>query len=132
MSIIPQRPPDTPLLQYYSTGKYPKSISYQNFKPSAAEPGDAARMNQRNKPPHEEVNIKPITQTRFSSRFYRPDKYLKPESGNMNIHQDLSNNNLHLNKIINQVKDVETNRVTQQTNYDKPKKEYEQAQCVDK
>lgn len=132
MSIIPQRPPDTPLLQYYSTGKYPKSISYKNFKPSAAEPGVAARMDQRNKQPHEEVNIKPITQSKFSSRHYRPDKYLKPEIGNMNIHQDVSNNNLHLNKIKNMVKDVETNRVAQQTNYDKPKREYEQAACVDK
>lgn len=132
MSIIPQRPPDTPLLQYYSTGKYPKPIEYKNIKPSAAEPGDAARMHERNRPPHEELNVKAITQTKFSSRFYRPDKYLKPESGNMNIHQDVSNNNLHLNKVKNRVKDVEANRAIQQSNYDKPVAEYHIANKVEK
>lgn len=81
MSIIPQRPPDTPLLQYYATGYYPKSINYNNHKPSNAEPGAAAKMIERNRQPNQEVNIKPITQTKFSQRFYRPDKYLKPEVG---------------------------------------------------
>ena len=101
MSIIPQRPPDTPLLQYYSTGLYPKEISYNNFKPSAAEPGDAARINQRNRQPHDEIDIKPTTQTLFSKRFYKPDKYIKPEMGSMKVDQNVSNNNLHLNKIHN-------------------------------
>lgn len=124
MSIIPQRPPDTPLLQYYSTGLYPKSISYQNHKSAAAEPGAAARMNERNRQPNEEVNIKPITQSKFSARHYRPDGYLKPQIGAVRVDQDVSNNNLHLNKIQNRVKDVENNRKAQQVNYDKPVQDY--------
>lgn len=71
------------------------------------------------------------TSNKFSSRFYRPDKYLKPESGNMKIQQDVSNNNLHLNKVKNRVKDVETNRVIQQTQYDKPTASYQVAKKVD-
>lgn len=104
MSIIPQRPPDTPLLQYYATGYYPKDITYNNFKPGAAAPGEAATIGQRNKQPHDEVDIKPITQTKISSRHYKPDKYLKPEIGNTVINQDVSNNNLHLNTIQNKCK----------------------------
>ena len=132
MSIIPQRPPDTPLLQYYSTGYYPKEISYSNFKPGAAAPGEAATINQRNRQPHDEVEIKPITQTKFSSRHYKPDKYLKVEIGNNTINQDVGNNSLHLNKIKNRIKDVEENRKALQTNYEKPVVTYEQAKMVDK
>jgi hypothetical protein len=124
MSIIPQRPPGTPLLGYYSTGLYPKTIKYANHKPAAAEPGSAARMNERNRQPNEELNIKPITQSKFSSRHYRPDKHLKPEHCSKKIDQDVSNNNLHLNKLHNQVKDVENNRRAQQVNYDKPIQDY--------
>lgn len=62
MSIIPQRPPDTPLLQYYSTGKYPKEIKSTTYKNISAEPGPAARIYQRNKLPNEEIDIKPTTQ----------------------------------------------------------------------
>ena len=119
-SVERQRPPDTPLLQYYSTGLYPKSVKYENHKSAAAEPGFAARMNERNRQPNEELNIKAITQSKFSARHYRPDGYLKPQVGSVRVDQDVSNNNLHLNKIHNRVKDVENNRKAQQTNYDKP------------
>lgn len=132
MSIIPQRPPNTPLLQYYATGYYPKSIKYDNFKPSNAEPGVAARMNERNKQPNEEIQIKPITQTLFSNRHYRPDKYLKPQCGGTKVDSDVSNNNLHLNKIHNRVNEVNKNKITQQVNYDKPTVSYQMAQQVDK
>jgi len=132
MSIIPQRPPDTPLLQYYSTGLYPKEINYNNFKSSAAVPGGAALIHERNRPPHEEVEIKPITQKKVSTRFYRPDKYLKPETGSLRIDQDVSNNNIHLNKIKNRVQDVQNNRKAQQVNYDKPVVQHNIAKMVDK
>ena len=132
MSIIPQRPPDTPLLNYYATGHYPKAIKYDNFKKSNAEPGAAAKMNDRNKQPHDEIQIKPITQTKFSSRHYRPDKYLRPERGSEKVETDVSNNNLHLNKIHNRVIDVSKNKKSQQINYDKPTVSYYQAKQVDK
>lgn len=50
----------------------------------------------------------------------------------MNIRSDVGNNNLHMNKIQNRVKDVEVNRKAQQVNYDKPTMEFEVAKCVDK
>jgi hypothetical protein len=131
MSIIPQRPPDTPLLQYYATGRYPKAIKYDNFKPSNAEPGVAARMGDRNKQPNEEIQIKPTTQTKFSARHYRPDGYLKPQIGSLRVDSDVSNNNLHLNKINNRINDVNKNRANQQVNFDKPTVNYYQAKQVE-
>ena len=68
MSTATQKPH---LLTYYSTGKYTGPISYKNHKPSVAEPGDAALMGDRNKQPHEEINVKAVTQSKFSSRHYR-------------------------------------------------------------
>ena len=50
----------------------------------------------------------------------------------MNIRSDINNNNLHLNKIQNQIKDVEINRKAQQINYDKPVNEFAVAKCMDK
>ena len=145
MSIIPQRPPDTPLMQYYSTGRYPKTIKQTNYKNISAEPGNAAKIGERNKQPNEEIDIKPVTQKKHSARFYRPDGYLKPETceinkqirgkeamGITNLYRDVANNNLHMNKINNMVKDVEKNRECKQDNFDKPTRGYKQAQQTDK
>ena len=132
MSIIPQRPPDTPLMQFFSTGKYSKPVPNANFKPSAAEPGNAARMNQRNLQPHDEINVKAVTQTRFSKRHYRPDKYLKPEEGVMKIDSHAADNNLTRNKVNNMKKDIETNRKIQQNNFGAPSNEFNVAKCMDK
>jgi len=87
-------------MQFFATGKYSKKVSLQNFKPSAAEPGCAARMGERNLQPHDEINVKAITNSNFSKRHYRPDKYLKPEAemNKIDVKQadcNLGNNNLN-------------------------------------
>ena len=57
-------------MQYYSLGKYPKKIEVIPVKKNYAEPGEAARINERNPQPFDDVNVKAITQSRFGHSSY--------------------------------------------------------------
>jgi hypothetical protein len=48
MSIVPQRPPDTPLLSFYATGACEQRSTRARVKHVLAEPGAAATKQIRN------------------------------------------------------------------------------------
>jgi hypothetical protein len=107
MSTIPQRPPDTPLLQYYTLGKYPKKVEQQAIKKNYAEPGDAAKITDRNPQPFDDVPAKAITQGRHPLSAYDPTNYTKAQKLGLSVNKDVSTNSLHLAKVSQQKKDLQ-------------------------
>ncbi|CDW85700.1 UNKNOWN [Stylonychia lemnae] len=65
------------------------------------EQGAALTIIERNKKPNEEVNIKPITQTKIGAEHYKPSWYLNPYDTTSNVSKDVSLNNLHSTRIFN-------------------------------
>lgn len=132
MSIIPHRPPDTPLMQFYSTGKYEKPISQRKFKPNAAEPGPAARMAERNLQPHDEINVKAVNQSKFSRRHYRPDGYIKIQNEVNKIDTKQTDSNLTMNKVHNMKRDIDINRKNLANNFGQQLNQYHVGKSVGK
>lgn len=72
-TMVPNRKPSTPLMEFYGTGLYRKHLK-QTGKQHKAEPGPAASKAERN---HRDINIKPTLHDEISLKFYKPF-YLNP------------------------------------------------------
>ena len=113
MSLIPNRPPATPLMQFHGVGKYEKKINgMAKGLRHPAEPGVSALLLERNLS-QDDLNVKPQLHDLINSKFYIPQKYLNPyqsqlstfpiktkvESGPHNSSTDISLNNTKRAKI---------------------------------
>ena len=86
-------------MRYYTLGEYPKKINVIPVKKNYAEPGEAAKMNERNPQPFDDVKAKTITQNKFGYNSYKPDGYLKMQQLNPTCNTDVNNNSLHRSKV---------------------------------
>mmetsp|Transcript_17447 Transcript_17447/g.16658 ORF Transcript_17447/g.16658 Transcript_17447/m.16658 type:complete len:109 (+) Transcript_17447:17-343(+) len=101
-SSIPNRPPDTPQLQFYSRGAYPKNVCFNQFKNPKAFPGEAASITDRNKAPNAELEVKPYCKSNanINVNVYNPKNHLRPFEFNDN-QKNVSLNSLHATDIYN-------------------------------
>lgn len=81
------REPGTPLLEFYSTGRYPKDVLSVN-RLSGGKPGLAANIVERNE---ERREIKPQIRCNFDISSFKPSKYLNSKKEHFNM-----TDNLHL------------------------------------
>ena len=110
MSTIPQRPPDTPLMQYYTMGKYPKPVDKAGVRKNLSTPGGAAKIYERNPQPYDDVPAKAITQTRPPLDSYDPTNYVKAQKLPLTCNVDVNTNSLHASKVNHQKNDVKRGR----------------------
>lgn len=69
-TMVNNKKPSTPLMEFYSLGVYRKSVKeYDTGIKHQAMPSVAARIKERNQL---EINIKPSVHDRFNSKFYKP------------------------------------------------------------
>ena len=97
------------MLRYYSTGEYPKAdqIEIIKMRKNLASPGEAAKINERNPQPFDEINVKAVTQNRFERRSYDPNQCTKAQQLPFTMNVDVNNNSLHRSKIQHRKMDIE-------------------------
>ena len=75
-----QRKPDTPLQNFFTTGKYEKNLNVRRHVLRNAEPGLSLDIARRNPHHSQDINIKPITSINMAldKSHYNPKSYLSP------------------------------------------------------
>jgi hypothetical protein len=87
-------------------GKYPKKVQQQRARKNMATPGAAARINERNPQPYDDVPVKATIQTRPPLSSFDPNNYLKAQQLPFTCKEDVSTNNLHASKVAHRKMDV--------------------------
>ena len=101
MSQIPNRPPETPLNQFYALGKYDKPIT-QRRRMSCAKPGLAATLVERNPRDRDEIEVKPQIHTKFDTVVYKPGKYMDARKEHQTMNDRTSPaSNLTMGRLLN-------------------------------
>ena len=79
MTTVQHRKPGTPLTKFFAEGKYGSEVLRVNSVTRNCEPGESARLADRNPNViNTEINIKPITNTAISLKHFDPRSHLRP------------------------------------------------------